>query len=142
MEHKTTHLILLLLAPILLFCASPALAQSPAYLLLFLISRARPALYLTQTPHFSPSDQMPPEWSQMCQGMMQRSDEFDSMLYSLGGVGGALDPQRISWTLIDSFLASDFIWQDYSPVLTAPSPETQRCNTFLTPPPHSVPLEG
>jgi hypothetical protein len=118
MAHKTTYLILLVLGLIIsLFWASPALAQSPEYLFLFIfLNKSRPE----QRHPFSSGEQMPPEFSQMCLGMVRRSDEFDSMLYSLGGVGGALDPQRINWTLVQSYLAVDFIWQDYSPVPVPP----------------------
>ncbi len=54
------------------------------------------------------------EFARLCARIRKRSDDLDALLYLQGGLGGPLDPYRVDWDAVQSFLAPGFQWDDYS----------------------------
>jgi hypothetical protein len=55
--------------------------------------------------------------TQLCASFSNVSNTLDSLLYESGGLGAVLDAEtRIDWAEVQTFLAPNFHWEDYSTV--------------------------
>jgi hypothetical protein len=54
--------------------------------------------------------------TQLCASFSNVSDTLDSLLYASAGVGAVLGAETIDWAQVQTFLAPNFRWEDYSAV--------------------------